>query len=182
VIASCIAKDYIVIAPLTGYSARVRATMTSAFDHLGDIAIWDLPKTAFLCSRKVPAAQVLKCYDWAIAMRESGTCVMLGAHSQLEKDVLHYLLKGTQPVVVVLARGMRKRLDPVLQQEVEKGRLLVVAPFLDGVARVTARTAEARNRFLLEHAKDVVVGHADIHGGVRRILVGSLFGGPITYL
>ena len=64
---------------------------------LGNTAIWDLPRTAFLCSRNVPAAQVLKCYDWAIAMRDAGTCVLLGAHSQLEKDVLHYLLKGDQP-------------------------------------------------------------------------------------
>ncbi|MBS1942985.1 MAG: DNA-binding protein, partial [Bacteroidetes bacterium] len=48
---------------------------------LGEATLWHLPKTAFLCSRKVPAAQVLKCYDWAIAMREAGTCVMLGAHS-----------------------------------------------------------------------------------------------------
>ncbi|MCC6936690.1 MAG: hypothetical protein IT226_00575, partial [Flavobacteriales bacterium] len=117
------------------------------FEHSGDPSIWELPKTAFLCSRKVPAAQVLKCYDWAIAMRDAGTCVMLGAHSPLEKDVLHYLLKGTQPVVLVLARGLLKRMDPVLQAEVDKGRLLVVAPFAKEVRRVTKETADARNAF-----------------------------------
>lgn len=97
--------------------------MPVSFNHTGDLRIWDQPKTAFLCSRKVPAAQVLKCYDWAIAMRDAGKCVMLGAHSQLEKDVLHYLLKGVQPVVLVLARGAKRQMGPTLQSEINKGRL-----------------------------------------------------------
>ena len=77
------------------------------FSLMGDRRIWDLPKTAFLCSRKAPAAQVLKCYARVIAMRETGKCVMLGAHSRLERDVLHYLLRGTQPVVMVLVRVLK---------------------------------------------------------------------------
>jgi hypothetical protein len=40
---------------------------------------------------------VLKCYDWAIEEREAGNFVISGFHSQIEKDVLHYLLKGKQP-------------------------------------------------------------------------------------
>jgi hypothetical protein len=40
----------------------------------------------------VPASVILKCYDWAIAQREAGNCIISGFHSQLEKDVLHYLL------------------------------------------------------------------------------------------
>ena len=137
---------------------------------LGDQAIWKLHKTAFLCSRKVPAAQVLKCYDWAIAMRDAGKCVMLGAHSQLEKDVLHYLLKGEQPVVVVLARGMKKRLDEGLAPEVAKGRLLVVAPLELQATRVTEKTAALRNAFMLQHAQEVVVGHVDPNGSLAKSL------------
>lgn len=137
---------------------------------LGNAEIWKLHKTAFLCSRKVPAIQVLKCYDWAIAMRDAGRCVMLGAHSPLEKDVLHYLLKGTQPVVVLLARGMKKKLEPVWEAEVRKGRLLVVAPFSEKVTRVTADTALVRNRFMVEQAHDVVVGHAARGGSLEALL------------
>lgn len=146
----------------------------------GNTELWKLPKTAFLCSRKVPAAQVLKCYDWAIAMRAAGKCVMLGAHSKLEKDVLHYLLKGTQPVVVVLARGMKKTLVPEMQAEVWKGRLLVVAPFLDSVRRVTQDTAMARNRFMLVHAERVVTGHVSEDGSLARLLAGHT--GPVVRL
>lgn len=39
---------------------------------IGNIDLLKLPKTAFLCSRKVPATVVLKCYDWAIEKSEPG--------------------------------------------------------------------------------------------------------------
>lgn len=138
-------------------------------EMLGNNAIWELPRTAFLCSRKVPAAQVLKCYDWAIAMRNAGTCVMLGAHSQLEKDVLHYLLKGEQPIVIVLARGLKKKLEPELEPYVQRGRLLIVSPFEQRVQRVTQATAEVRNRFISAHAERIVFGHVPPEGRTARV-------------
>ena len=149
-------------------------------ETLGNTDIWQLRKTAFLCSRKVPAAQVLKCYDWAIAMRDAGKCVMLGAHSQLEKDVLHYLLKGEQPVVLVLARGMKAKADPTMQAEVDKGRMLVVSPFVSGIKRVTEETAMARNRFMLEHAAELVVGHVSSGGALAQLL--AAHPGPVITL
>lgn len=56
---------------------------------IGNVGLLKIKKTAFLCSRKIPASLVLKCYDWAIAQREAGNCVISGFHSQVEKDVLH---------------------------------------------------------------------------------------------
>ena len=58
-------------------------------ENIGNIDLLKLPKTAFLCSRKVPATVVLKCYDWAIEQREEGNCIISGFHSVIEKDVLH---------------------------------------------------------------------------------------------
>ena len=57
----------------------------------GNIELLKLPKTAFLCSRNIPASAVLKCYDWAIEQRDKGNCVISGFHSKIEKDVFHYL-------------------------------------------------------------------------------------------
>ena len=82
--------------------------MLEIIAYLGNTELLKLPKTAFLCSRQVPAGVVLKFYDWAIAQREAGRCIISGFHSQLEKDVLHYLLKGTQPIILALARGLKK--------------------------------------------------------------------------
>lgn len=50
-------------------------------ETFGNIDLLKLPKTAFLCSRKAPASAVLKCYDWATAMREQNRCVVSGFHS-----------------------------------------------------------------------------------------------------
>lgn len=77
---------------------------------LGNIDLLEQHKIAFLCSYKIPASAVLKCYDWAIAQREKGNCVIGGFHSTIEKDVFHYLLAGTQPVIMALARVMLERL------------------------------------------------------------------------
>lgn len=66
-------------------------------------------KKAFLCSRRYPSTIVTKVYDWAITQRESGQCIISGFHSRIGKDVFHYLLKGTQPVVLALARGLLKK-------------------------------------------------------------------------
>lgn len=81
--------------------------------------------TAFFCSRKFPASIVLKTYDWATEMRDQGKCVISGFHSQIEKDVLHFLLKGSQPIIMVHARNLKKRETPEILEAVEQNRLLI---------------------------------------------------------
>lgn len=136
----------------------------------GNIELLKIPKTAFLCSRKIPASVVLKCYDWAIAQREAGNCVISGFHSQLEKDVLHYLLKGKQPIIVAMARGLKLMLEPELQQPLDEGRLLLITPFDETVKRVTEKTAAVRNQMMIELADEVVVGFASEGGNLNKIL------------
>ena len=116
---------------------------------LGNSELLKLRKTAFLCSREIPASVVLKCYDWAIDQREKGNCIISGFHSKIEKDVFHYLLAGTQPVIMALARGMKDRIEPELKTAIDVGRLLLVSPFEDNVKRVTAETAQKRNQFMI---------------------------------
>ena len=141
-------------------------------DSLGNIALLKLPKTAFLCSRKVPASAVLKCYDWAIAQREAGNCVISGFHSQIEKDVLHYLLKGTQPIIVVLARGLKEKLEPEFVKPLETGRLLIITPFDKSVKRVSSQTAAIRNKLMTDLADQIVIGYASSDGQLAELLKG----------
>jgi hypothetical protein len=128
-----------------------------------------IPKTAFLCSRTIPASPVLKRYDWAIEQREHGRCVVSGFHSKIEKDVLHYLIRGSQPLTIVLARGMKKRIEPELQEHLNKNRLLILSPFDDGIGRVTAETSEKRNRMMMEIADEIVFGHTGDGGMLSRL-------------
>lgn len=136
----------------------------------GNIELLKLNKTAFLCSRKIPASVVLKCYDWAIAQRDAGNCVISGFHSQLEKDVLYYLLKGKQPIIVALARGLKQKIEPELQQAMDAGRLLIVSPFDETVIRVTEKTATIRNQMMIELADEVVVGHINTGGLLEKLI------------
>lgn len=137
---------------------------------LGNAELLKLPKTAFLCSRKVPASVVPKCYEWAIEQREKDNCIISGFHSKLEKDVLHYLLKGKQPIIIALARGLQEKMDPELIKPLDEGRLLIISPFNKSVKRVTERTAEIRNKMMIELADNITVGYASAGGKLESLL------------
>ena len=139
----------------------------------GNIELLKLPKTAFLCSRNIPASVILKCYDWAIEQRDKGNCIISGFHSKIEKDVFHYLLAGTQPVIMVLARGMKEKIKPELKAAVDAGRLLLITPFKNSVKRVTVETAEQRNRFMIEISDDIVIGYTS-KGGMLDSMIANV--------
>jgi hypothetical protein len=139
-------------------------------EYIGDSELLRNPKTAFLCSRQVPAAAVLKCYDWAIEKREAGKCVISGFHSRLEKDVLYYLLKGSQPIIVTLARGLKKRLEPEFKKSIDQGRMLIITPFDKDIKRVTAQTAYVRNQLMFQLADDIVIGYVNPNGTLQKII------------
>jgi len=139
----------------------------------GNIELLKLHKTAFLCSRQVPASVVLKCYDWAIEQREQGNCVISGFHSQIEKDVMHYLLKGKQPIIIALARGLKEKLESEFEKPLHDGRLLIISPFDKKVKRVTEQTAETRNKLITNLADQITIGYASLNGKLEELLKGS---------
>jgi hypothetical protein len=142
-------------------------------DMLGNKELLKLNKTAFLCSRRIPAGAVLTCYDWAIAERDAGRCVISGFHSRIEKDVFHYLLKGTQPIIMALARGMKTRIEPILKTTIDQGRLLMITPFERNIKWVTTETAEIRNALMINYADEIVIGFASKGGMLERQLGAS---------
>lgn len=141
-------------------------------DALGNAAIIDCAKTAFLCSRAYPAGAVLRIYDWAKAARERGECVISGFHSALERDVLEILLGGSQPVILAAARNLPKRHAPGVRRALRDGQLLMVSPFPASVARITAAAARRRNQFMLAVAERIVVGYAREGGALAQVLGG----------
>ena len=146
----------------------------SSIPHLGNAAIWALPKVGFLSSRRVPPAAVMKCYDWATEMRDQGVCVMCGFQSPLERDVLTLLLQGKQPVIWVLARKLwtPRGVPKAYRAAIEDGRLLIVSPVAQTIRRVDAQSAAVRNRFVLEHSEHHVFGSLDPNGQLAKILEG----------
>lgn len=136
---------------------------------LGNTTLLRLHKVAFLCSRKCPAAVVLKSFDWAIEQREKGTCVISGFHSRIEKDVLHYLLKGTQPVILALARGRMKKWPPEIKAALDADRLLIITRYADSVTHASEESCYQRNRLMMELADEIFIGFASPGGNLERL-------------
>ena len=89
-------------------------------DYLGNTELLAMQKTAFLASSTMAPDVVLCCYDWATGEHEG--CVVSGFSSKLEQDVLHFLLKGKTPVIMVLARRMYRELHLRISRLYHDGR------------------------------------------------------------
>ena len=123
-------------------------------EYLGNKELLELPKTAFLASSTIPPDMVLKCYDWATQMAKEGQCVVSGFSSHLEKEVLHFLAKGKQPIILVLARQMYKQMPQELQPLLDSGRLLIIST--SSSPRQSKATALSRNRYICEIADQIL--------------------------
>ncbi|MDY0104008.1 MAG: hypothetical protein RBS07_13820 [Lentimicrobium sp.] len=139
-------------------------------NYKGEIKLLELQKVAFLCSQKCPAEIVLKSFDWAKEQREKGNCIVCGNHSQIEKDVFEILLKGKQPLILVLARSMKTRWEPEIEDAVNENRLLVISPFEKETKRVTRETAEIRNKKIIEISDKIIVGYKSKNGQLDKLL------------
>ena len=123
-------------------------------DYLGNKELLNIPKTAFLASSTIPTDMVLKCYDWASQTAHSDQCIISGFSSHLEKEVLHFLMKGTCPIIFVLARQMYRQVPPELQQLLDDNRLLVIST--TNAVRQSKATAHSRNKYICELADQIL--------------------------
>ena len=137
--------------------------MTNDFSYIGNVELWNLPKIAYLCSDRFSAGSVLKSYDWATDMKRQGRCIISGFLSKLEKDVYGILVRGTQPIIYVLARSIYDKPHPELRKHIDDGRLLIISTFPAGIPRYNRERATIRNQFIVDNADEVVFAH--IHPG-----------------
>ena len=123
-------------------------------EYLGNQELLKLKKTAFLASSTISSETVLRCYDWATEMRNRGECVVSGFSSKLEQDVLHFLLKGSQPIIIVLARKMYKVIPDEIKEPLAQNRLLIIS--VSTAIRQSRVTAMARNKYVCEMADRIL--------------------------
>ena len=143
--------------------------LAAKLQMIGNAAILDRPdKVAFLSSRRISPADVLKCYEWAEKVRDTEQCVISGFQSPLEKDVLKFLLRGKVPVILVLARSLWKTVPEELREPVGQGRLLIVSPV--AAARASAATAAVRNRWIRANCTSLVLGSLDPNGNLAKLV------------
>ena len=138
--------------------------------YIGNKEILKQQKTLFLCSRKCPADIILKSLDWAKEQKEKGNCVISGFHSQIEKDIFDILIKGKQPLIFVMARGIKKRWSKQIKKAIKENRLLIISPFDENETHITQENANKRNHFMIEIADKIFIAYSTKNGNLDKLL------------
>ena len=113
--------------------------------YLGNKQLLSLHKIGFIASRHASTLDVIPTLDWAVEISKStDVAVVSGFQSPLEKDVLKFLLRGVCPIIIVLARGMYRKLPDALQTPMDQQRLLIISEESDNTNRVSEITAHKR--------------------------------------
>jgi predicted Rossmann fold nucleotide-binding protein DprA/Smf involved in DNA uptake len=137
---------------------------------MGNGELLGRPLLAVICSAKCPGSVVIKTFDAIRELRDAGITVAGGFHSPMEQDCLDFLLRGEQPVIICLAKGLgRTRVPALWRAALDVGRLLVVSPFAENVRRTTKAQAQTRNEFVAALAAVVLVPHASPGGKAEAV-------------
>src|SRR6266567_8737009 len=139
----------------------------------GNTALLERDLNGLLCSKACPGAKIIEAMDLAQRWRAENRAVISGFHTAVEKECLRIFLRGPQPIVVCLARGIDPfQLPSDWQTEYQRGELLIVSPFDSLVRRPTEETAEIRNKLVIDLETSVTVIHAS-PGGLLNQLVSA---------
>ena len=100
--------------------------------------------------------------DWAAdTARDAGAVVASGFQSKLEKQAFDFLARGQCGIILVLNRGMYRRVPDPLQSLLNANRLLIVSLLGDNVSRPGRDNAARRNRYIADISSLLVL--ASLH-------------------
>ena len=126
--------------------------------YLGNKQLLSLHKIGFIASRNTSTLDIIPTLDWAAEMsRQKDIAVVSGFQSPLEKDVLKFLLRGVCPIIIVLARGMYRKLPDALQTPMDQQRLLIISNESDNTNRVSEITAHKRNEYVISISDEMKI-------------------------
>jgi predicted Rossmann fold nucleotide-binding protein DprA/Smf involved in DNA uptake len=123
------------------------------------------------CSRQTPGELILKAFDLAKELRNKNIPVIGGFHSSIEMEMLSILMRGTQPIVICLARELEcYRLPKEYRGPIHEGRLVLVSPFSGSkYLRITQETALVRNRLIGKLSSTILLIHAEPGGNIAQL-------------
>ena len=126
--------------------------------YLGNKQLLNLHKIGFIASRHASTLDVIPTLDWAVEISKStDVAVVSGFQSPLETDVLKFLLRGVCPIIIVLARGMYRKLPEALQTPMDQQRLLIISNESDNTTRVSEITAHKRNEYVISISDEMKI-------------------------
>jgi hypothetical protein len=131
---------------------RLGAGALAQLSVLGNLDLLAQPKVALFCSARCPGSAILAAYDQAAHWRDTGRCVISGFHSPVEKECLHILLRGPQPIIICPARSLENlRLPSDWKAPLAGGRLLILSCFPAAQRRATAELAALADEVWFAH-------------------------------
>jgi predicted Rossmann fold nucleotide-binding protein DprA/Smf involved in DNA uptake len=149
---------------------RMGQTAPPALQAIGPVALLAGHKTALFCSARTPGDAILRAHDTARRLRDQGITVISGFHSPIEKECLHILLRGRQPIILCPARAIAAMHIPAeCRAAFDAGRLLFLSPFIESPRRVTKDSALRRNEVVAALADDVFIAHIAPGGQTDRL-------------
>lgn len=150
---------------------------------LGNVALLDLPLTAFFASRQCPGIAIRAAMNWAVEQARAKHPVISGFHSPLEQSVLEVLFTAKAPCIIVIARKLEEALlPPAWLQALEQGTAVVIG-MAPTTQRLTAELAARRNDWVAQRATRIVIAHAAAGGGLaQHVATWQQAGRPIEYL
>lgn len=153
---------------------RLGVSAPSSLHLIGPPAILATERTALFCSARTPGGAILRAHDAVRRLRDSGTTVASGFHSDIEKECLAILLRGEQSIIICPGRAIDSmRIPAVCRVAFDAGRVLFLSPFSAQPRRVTRESALQRNEFVAALAHRAYVAHAE-HGGETERIVARL--------
>lgn len=121
--------------------------------YIGNKALFDRHKVGFsamdIPNLTGPTSLLIQTtYDRAKELSKRDISVVGGFSSGIEKSVLNILLRGECGIIIVLARGMYKRIPKEWQIAMDDNRLLVISLEKDSVKRITVASTNKRNKYI----------------------------------
>ncbi len=130
--------------------------MNNTPTYLGNKALLNMQKVGFLASRKISTLSVLPTLDWAMQVcKQRDIAIVSGFHSLMERNVLKLLLQGQCGIIIVLARGMYRKLPKQYEEAMNQNRLLIISYEKDSVTRVSEESAHKRNHHVEQLANEM---------------------------
>jgi len=134
-----------------------------------------------ICSVSCPGSIVIKTLDTIRKVRDAGIVVAGGFHSPMERECLHFLLRGPQAVLWCPAAGLRcSPLGIEEQRSLDERRLSLLSIFDEGAANATPELASRRNDVVAALADVVLVVHAVAGGKAEATLRRALARGQVV--
>lgn len=122
----------------------------------GNKELLKMRKVGFLASRKISTLSILPTLNWAMRVcKQKDIAIVSGFHSKMERDVLKILLQGECGIIVVLARGMYRKLPKQYEEAMLQNRLLIISHEKESATRASEATAHKRNNYVREIADEM---------------------------